>query len=615
MSDKLFLPNLVKLEDLFFHIYKVPIYQRPYSWGIQETDILYEDIKNSYMEYNEENFNGLFAGTIYLKNEGNPYGRFNEYSIIDGQQRISTLTLLYLTIYIVACERKIENEKEMIIIKDFLWKYHDRENQKNKRLIELGNIDKNLLISIFDNVYSDSKNAYKTILEYNDFKSEAEEKIIENIQFFYNNLLKDFPKSDDLINFSDYILGATQFVKIEVNTDMKKVFEIFESINSKGKQLSQIDLIKSYIFQVIPEEDHEEYLNKWGELISKTNDKLEDYLYTFIKSYIKFYRVSISNHYFKSLSQNELLKYYNTELESKALKKLINDLLSKVKNYNFIIGLEKPSEEFKNSKFKFYYNSLLYLGYQHPKPLLFLALNEYDEHKLELESLYYIFKNSLSFMLSFQTIHNRDSKDAIEVFKDILENSYLEKKINIDKVEFIFKNKFISEGLDVDSLKTRLKNYTGYKKTANRETLVLLAYYESIRESGSINFDNANIILSNNKFFSIDHILPRNPNCKDNNFSYYKDSNQGINKLKLKKDHDFPEEIHEDMEYKLFEERILNKLGNLQIVQKSENSSKGNFSVHLGSFGKFNSFNKILERSLDLSDKLYKSQLLNISNL
>lgn len=618
MSEKIFDPDMVSLNTLLTHVYSIPVYQRPYSWGKEQIEDLYSDLISNYDSREPDVYRGIFTGTIYLKQAGHIRGKYTNYSVIDGQQRLTTFTLMLLAIYCIAKERSTKDKdlcstKKMEIIKDFLWKEVDEKNCKDIRLLELGNLDKSLLIQIFDNAFSGSNSIIDFLNSFENLKSDCEKLIINNFKFFFNRLSEKFENTDDgnkqLNNFVDYIITATQFVVIYVTTPLKQVFEIFESINSKGKKLDEIDLIKSYIFQIVPDDDHKTYLQKWGKLIEDTNDELESYLSVFIRAYIKYYKVSLNVKMFKKLCNDELPKYYKVKTSEEAVKKLIDDLQSKVACFNMLSDEKNLPKSLKKAKFLFYYNSLNYFGYHHPKFLLFKSLCQLVSKTIDSKTVENIFQNSLVFMLTYQTINNRDSKDAIPTFEKIATDDYGINSLDKSKVKNVFASKLKGEDISAESLKHRIREYKGYANQDKSETIVLLAYFESL-EKKKISYDNANIILKNRSMFAIDHILPRNPKENDKKFKYYKKKNDSGEFLVLKKGHDFP--VDDGIEYSDFEDRILHKLGNLRIILSSDNREKSNLSVKLGEYGDFNTYKKISTRAQDLAEKLYNSELLTL---
>lgn len=97
------------------------------------------------------------------------------------------------------------------------------------------------------------------------------------------------------------------------------------------------------------------YLDKWGELIIKTEDNLYDYLYNYIKAFLCFYRQNINIGNFKAICQSRLLQYFNETEESEALKKLLDDMYDKVEFYNML----SPARKSKRSRKKWKIQILL----------------------------------------------------------------------------------------------------------------------------------------------------------------------------------------------------------------------------------------------------------------
>ena len=122
--------------------------------------------------------------------------------------------------------------------------------------------------------------------------SEIEINLLTNL-LIISNYISDISNKWDLLNYIDFVKYNVKVVSIKISTNMVKLFSIFESINSKGKPLDEIDLIKSYIFQHLDQKDYGEYLDKWGDLIKCTNDKLNEYLVIFIRGNISYYKTSI----------------------------------------------------------------------------------------------------------------------------------------------------------------------------------------------------------------------------------------------------------------------------------------------------------------------------------
>ena len=483
MSNKILDPHLWTLETLCQSMYYVPVYQRPYSWDREQIEVLLNDIFEAYGSDNREE--GYYIGNIiiYDKNE-KVDGHIKKYSIIDGQQRITSFSLILMAIYSLA--NTYNFEKEFIIgeIKKALWKSDFREQKKEYRTVELNSIEKKAFDDIYDCCFERSESIIEFCQKY-ECASKFDERIIDNFNNIYYKIKNAFNEDKEkILDFAHFILYYMQFIVIEATCKEQEVFSMFESINSKGKKLDPIDLIKTYIFSKLDEESYNEYLEKWGKLIIKTHDRLYDYLYTFIKAYISFYKQSINLINFKALAKKELLEFYNETDESKALKKFLDDLYDKVEYYNMLYSVDLANNLVKSSKFRFYYYIFEINEYEHPKPLFFRCLIEYKEGILDKkEDFVDIIVEVCSFMIKFLTISDRDSKDAITLFADIMNYIYLngiDKDYIVGKIEEVL----ISNNINKDNLKQLLVSLDFYNKRKN-VSVPLLAIMESYDEKNN----------------------------------------------------------------------------------------------------------------------------------
>lgn len=137
MSRKPLDPNPWTIKELFDNqMYTVPVYQRPYSWEKEQVQVFLDDIKNTYLLPQQEKEEGYFIGSIYIYDtEEKVSGRISKYEIIDGQQRITTIVLMLLSIYSRLQQKNDNNigiDQTFISIKSCLWKFIDRNYDKKK---------------------------------------------------------------------------------------------------------------------------------------------------------------------------------------------------------------------------------------------------------------------------------------------------------------------------------------------------------------------------------------------------------------------------------------------------------------------------------------------------
>ena len=623
MSGKMLDPHMWTLESLFKNIYNIPVYQRPYSWGKEQIDTLINDIFGTY--YSGAKNDGYYTGNIIVfdkKNKAN--GIVVKYDIIDGQQRIATFSLMILALYSLAQIKGADKANRVLMkIEEALWKTDNGELNRQLKTVSLNSIEKDCFASLYDYCFDNSKSVIDFCKKY-PCKSVFDRTIIENFINIYNSLDNKIADTAyiGVLNFADYLLNYIQFIVTEANCKENKVFSMFESINSKGKKLEEIDLIKTYIFSKLDESSYETYLKKWGSLIIETRDNLYDYLYTYIRAYLRYYRQNINVSNFKDVSSKELISFFNVTNESEALKKLLDDLSDKVNFYNMLSSVDDANTLVKSTKFKFYFKVFTDISYKHPKPLFFRAIVEHHKGILNKNDFVEIISQTTSFMMKFLTISGKDSKDAINLFKGIMENIYdngsIEKEYIINQVAA----EFLKQGISKEKLKSELGMMDAFEKN-RRLTIALLALYESTeqQDSGkvSISYDQAYTILNSfSGAFSLDHLLVQKPEKSSAEFKYYCD--ESTYRLKLKDGHDFPNNIVVDgMDYEIFTSSVLNKIGNLRIYYKDKNSGRQNNAISLRDYSNFTTYNDIKERESKLTNLLIDNCLpspnINVSQI
>lgn len=122
MAQKVLDPHMWNLETLFKLIYEVPVYQRPYSWDKEQVEILLNDIAEAYASEDKEE--GYYTGNIIVYDvDDKVNGIISKYDIIDGQQRITTFSLILLSVYYLALiSGVLETDMTINRVKGALWK-------------------------------------------------------------------------------------------------------------------------------------------------------------------------------------------------------------------------------------------------------------------------------------------------------------------------------------------------------------------------------------------------------------------------------------------------------------------------------------------------------------
>jgi uncharacterized protein with ParB-like and HNH nuclease domain len=620
--EKLYDPYSWNLREVFSHIYQIPTFQRPYSWDKEKQVLpLLDDIFNAYHAPEPERRTGLFTGTMYVRRTGKTAcnGNASIYDIIDGQQRITTFALILLAVLSLAKSRGIdENDTDFAEIRSLLWKKSDvqRKSVKENRMLELNSLEKQMFGSIMSSAFDDIVGLPAFIASY-DFKSDVEKRIADNFQEIYDRINREFPGSDPngIMLFADYLLDSTQFVVIMANCEMDKVFSMFEAINSKGKQLDATDHIKTYIFQVLHESDYDEYLDKWGKLIVSTGDQLYDYLYTFIRAYVSFYKQSINLDEFKAVVSRGLPNLFGPKPEDELLKKLIDTMLAESDCYAALSSYEKAKAIVgDNDQFKTFFLIKNIIGYEHSTPLIFRAFAERKANKITSQDVFSVVKDAVLFSFKAQSIPQGPSHSMIQPFKRVTEAFYGKDRIDAATVKSKLSEEMMAMGVTEENAKLYLEKINGY--TSRGLGFVIQALFESMAQTADrkISFTQASLLLENchGKTFDLDHLLPQDPGKDDSDFHYFCDGPMGKlhfkkGKLVLKEGNDFPaESVFENMPYGEFETNVLDKVGNLHIMFKDKNIQKSNTAITLPVYGKYTTYKQVSERTKEIAKALFE---------
>ncbi len=235
----------------------IPIYQRVYSWEKGQCEELWDDIIKI---GGNDKMNGHFIGSILYVLDG-PYSTsYNKILIIDGQQRLTTITLL-----LIALRNHLSDEVKREEIEDHYLINSDKDGDKKFRLI-LSESDKDTLLSLID------KDKRKP--------SEPSSKIVENFKLF-EEWVSNTDKLETIFKGLDKL--TIVWISLGKKDDPQL---IFESMNSKGMELAQTDLIRNYIVMETEIEKQEGFYNKYWRAMEeefKQNKKLFD---RFVRHYL-----------------------------------------------------------------------------------------------------------------------------------------------------------------------------------------------------------------------------------------------------------------------------------------------------------------------------------------
>ena len=229
----------------------IPVYQRNYNWSPNEC----RDLINDIIAVEQENRGTHFIGSIVFIHEGvYSTSEVRELVIIDGQQRLTTINILYVALYRYAQEHQMENEAAMLYDMFLVNKYVHNEASK----LKLKQTDNN-------------SKAFKAILLGTETAFEAYSNVIENFNYFKSRITSE-------TDFHTIRNGLKRliFVEISLERDKDDPQRIFESLNSTGLDLSQSDLIRNFILMDLePKEQHEIYEKIWHPIEENDRDVVD----------------------------------------------------------------------------------------------------------------------------------------------------------------------------------------------------------------------------------------------------------------------------------------------------------------------------------------------------
>ena len=245
----------------------IPVYQRNYSWKVDNCRQLYDDLVKMSITGRTTHF---FGSLVSVYN-----GRYEEYLIIDGQQRVTTISLLLLAMHNLLKEGKLEAEDNRLIDKVYN-KYLIDEYDPSVRRIKLKAVSKDR--SAFERLFEDEPADYIPNSD-----------ITINYLYFYERIRKEEISIDALYD------AISRLVVINITVDEGDNPQlIFESLNSTGVDLTEGDKIRNYVLMGQSPENQESFYTKyWSKIESFTGgDYNRNGVSLFVRDYLSVKRQS-----------------------------------------------------------------------------------------------------------------------------------------------------------------------------------------------------------------------------------------------------------------------------------------------------------------------------------
>ena len=494
-------------------IYRIPKYQREYTWGVNDWDALFNDVT--------DNDYGYFLGSYICVNSGSLNGTVLE--VIDGQQRFTTLSLLLTALYekLFALEKQMEledktdlsNLRSELANKKQVSTALGRKYDYTQRLIlqkqNMNDEDFSYILSE-KGIISVKKN--RPLNFGNRRIAKAYRHIIKLIDDEVEEIKSDNPYADDISALFSIKSKFEQAVLVGIEVDTNKdAYMLFESLNHRGVPLSALDLIKNtLIAQAETETDADNSYELWKQILANIGQ--DDYAVQerFFRQYYNAFREEL-NAPFKVPDKKYHLGYLATrttllDIYEKMIKNdysaLLDDLLVKSQKYSLIVN--NCDEEY------IYTPALQDLERISGAPsyiLMLYLLSKQDVMELTDEHLNSIIKTLITFFVRRNVTDIPNTRKLTQLFIDIIAET---KTLKGDLVVNTIHDRLQTVAASDETFEEKLR---GSIYDENPEaTRFILCSIEAKHQTKEIYSDLWARDNSNKYIWTIEHIFPEGEN-------------------------------------------------------------------------------------------------------
>lgn len=446
----------------------IPIYQRKYSWTTEQCKQLWMDIVRA---SKDDEIKGHFVGSIvYIEKGLYQISAVPQLLVIDGQQRMTTLTLLLL-----ALGQAIKDSGQIFdITRKKVMNYYLVNNEEEDELYHkllLTQTDKKTLLSLIDE---------------KELPEEYSQRIFENFQFF----LDQIKNSGMDLNFLYRGISKLIVVDISLDRDHDNPQLIFESLNSTGLDLSQADLIRNYVLMKLePREQEDLYKNYWYPMEKGFSNLKESSLFDrFMRDYLTVKTGRIPN--IRNVYTD--FKEYVGQQKEVAIEEILKDIYQYSK-YFVHLAFQNEMDKEVNSVLKDINSLKVDVSY----PFLLEVYDDYFKQKIAKEVFISILKLVESYVFRRAICGvptNSLNKTFATMSKEINKEKYLESVQVVLALKDSYKRfpnneEFIRELIVKDVYNFRNRNY-------------LLRKLENYKRKEVVDIES----------YTIEHIMPQNEN-------------------------------------------------------------------------------------------------------
>lgn len=449
----------------------IPIFQRNFSWEKKQFKQLWTDIQRA-SKFTRERTH--FIGSIVYIDMGTPAGRPQQLMLIDGQQRLTTLSLL-----LCALKRYVQKNN----VETNLIKTKKIDNQFLLNSDEMGDDKYKLLLNAQD------RETYIKLLEQTEFTVNTPSKRIMNCyEYFYQQIEKC---ADDLNSIFLGILNLS-LVAISLDKDKDNPQLIFESMNSTGKDLAQSDLLRNYLLMDLStREQNRLYTTYWKPM----EDAFGQYAY--LEKFDYFIRdfLTIKQNNGRICKVNDVYEQFKRYYIEQNLTK--EDILKEIFIYaKYYAAIELDRE--KDKDLRMYWRQIRMIDCHVAYPFFLQLYHDYEQKNLAKEDFILIIKTTISYIVRRAICEiptNSLNKTFAVFYNKINKQDY----VNSVLKEYILKTAYRAFPTDYE-VREKLQTKDIYHFRLKNYLLEMLENYYH-KEPIDIVRDN----------YTIEHIMPQSP--------------------------------------------------------------------------------------------------------
>lgn len=465
----------------------IPVFQRPYSWTQKNWDTLWSDIL-LLIDEGESNYQHFLGPMIIDRGDTGSYVP-EKYLVIDGQQRLVTLSILLCALRDVAIKHNLNAFADSV---EPFFSFQTTAGEPESRLLPRAT----------------DKTAYDTVIQLSKTKLDNKQRIVKAYKFFLKQVRAGLPECDkEIFPYLNILFTATvarlKFVTVTLQQQDDPT-KIYESMNFKGKRLLVADLIRNFVMMHLPDADSQDrfFVDGWepfemlfADIDSDQPDskELEDFYYRYL--------ISKKDYFFKRLVyssyKNHLMgfldgaKTKSDKLDS--LRRLVNDQARFATFYRRIMHPElEPDSDLRAAFLRF--------GYLEAKTAIPFVLSLYDRYDDSQQSeritknLFLKMMNAMESFIIRRSIMNLRTRGYDSAFAQAVRKSYTLNELRSHFHELGWP--------DDDKLSKELYTFPLYSDEISKRRLILTQLEKSFGHKEQVD-------ISNPAKIQIEHIMPQ----------------------------------------------------------------------------------------------------------